>query len=119
MGTYSLKKFRLKEKEFKEVLRNGRSYRVDNLVLKVLIKTEEKKFGFLISKKVLKKAVQRNKLKRRLREILREKVEKIKEGTRAVLIALPGVEKMNFKELKEIFEKVLKKSKIIKNEPIF
>jgi len=119
MATYPLKKYRLKGKEFEEVLKKGKGVKVESLVLKKLAKNEGKKFGFLISKKVLKKAVQRNKLKRRLREILREKVEKIKDGIRVVFIALPGLEKKNFKELKEIFEKLLKKSKIIKNESNF
>jgi ribonuclease P protein component len=51
-----------------------------------------------------------------LREILREKVEKIKDGVRVVFITLSGLEKKDFKELKEIFEKLLRKSKLLKNE---
>jgi ribonuclease P protein component len=115
MATYPLKKYRLRGLEFKEVLKKGRSFRVEGLVLKILTKEEGKKFGFLISKKVVKKATQRNKLKRRLREILRERVEEIKEGVRVVFISTPGLEKKNFRELKEIFWKLLKKSKMLKN----
>jgi ribonuclease P protein component len=117
MATYPLKKFRLKGKEFEEVLKKGKGFRFDGLVLKLLLKEGGKKFGFLISKKILKKATQRNRLKRRLREILREKIEEIGEGIRVVFITLPGLEKKEFKELREIFEKLLKKSKILKNEP--
>jgi ribonuclease P protein component len=116
MATYPLRKYRLGGKEFEEVLKKGRGFRVDGLVLKLILKEKGKKFGFLISKKVLKKAVQRNKLKRRLREILRERVEDIKEGVRIVFITLKGLEEKEFLELKEIFEKILKKSKILKNE---
>jgi len=119
MATYPLKKYRLRGKEFEEVLKKGNGFRAGSLVLKKFLKKEGKKFGFLISKKVLKKAVQRNRLKRRLREILREKVEKIKEGVRIVFIALPGLEKKDFKKLKEIVEKLLKKSKVLKNESNF
>jgi ribonuclease P protein component len=119
MATYPLKKYRLRGKEFEEVLKKGNGFRVGGLVLKKFLKKEGKKFGFLISKKVLKKAVQRNRLKRKLREILREKVEKIKEGVRIVFIALPGLEKKDFKELKEIVEKLLKKAKVLKNESNF
>lgn len=118
MATYSLKRYRLKGKEFEEVLKKGKGFKSDNLILKILPKGKEKRFGFLISKKILKKAVERNKLKRRLREILRENVEKIKEGTRIVFITLPGLEKKNFWELKKIFEKLLRKSGVFKNEPI-
>jgi ribonuclease P protein component len=116
MAAYPLKKFRLKGKEFEEVLKKGRSFRCKSLVLKVLENKGGKKFGFLISKRILKKAVERNRLKRRLREILREKVEKIKDGVRVVFITLSGLEKKDFKELKEIFEKLLRKSKLLKNE---
>lgn len=116
MATYSLKKYRLKGNEFREVLKKGRGFRVESLVLKLLRKEKEKRFGFLISKKVLKKATQRNKLKRRLREILRERVEKIEDGIRAVFIALPGLEKKDFKGLEGIVEKILKKSKALKDE---
>ena len=119
MATYPLKKYRLRGKEFEEVLKKGKGFKVGSLVLKKIEGGEGKKFGFLISKKVLKKATQRNKLKRRLREILREKVEKIKEGIRAIFITLPGLEKKDFRELKEIFEKLLKKSKLLKNESSF
>jgi ribonuclease P protein component len=116
MATYPLRKYRLKGKEFEKVLKRGKSFKFGGLVLKLLLERKGKKFGFLISKKVIKKATQRNRLKRRLREILREKVEEIKNGTRIVFIALPGLEKKNFKELEEIFEKLIKKSKILKNE---
>jgi ribonuclease P protein component len=117
MATYPLKKFRLKGEEFKEVLKKGKSFRVDGLVLKLMIKENGKRFGFLISKKLVKKAVQRNKLKRRLREILRERVENLKDGIRAIFIPLAGLEKKSFQELKKIFEIILNKSKIIKYEP--
>jgi RNase P protein component len=36
MAAYPLKKFRLKGKEFEEVLKKGRSFRFKSLVLKVL-----------------------------------------------------------------------------------
>jgi RNase P protein component len=35
---------------------------------------------------------------------------------RIVFVALKGLEEKEFLELKEIFEKILKKSKILKNE---
>jgi ribonuclease P protein component len=91
MATYSLKKYRLRGREFEEVLKKGKGFRVNGLVLKLILKEKGKKFGFLISKKILKKAVQRNKVKRRLREILRERVEDIKDGARIVFVVLKGI----------------------------
>jgi ribonuclease P protein component len=95
-------------------LKRGKSFRIESLVLKRLFEKESKKFGFLISKKFFKKAVERNKLKRRLREMLREKIEKIREGARIIFIALPGFEKKGLQELKEVLERLLKISKVLK-----
>ena len=117
MATYPLKKFRLKREEFREVLKKGKSFRVNGLVLKLMIKDKEKKIGFLISKKLVKKAVRRNKLKRIMREILRERVEILKEGIRAVFIPLESFEGKKPKELKKIFDIIFNKSRIIKHEP--
>jgi ribonuclease P protein component len=119
MAPFSLKRIRLKRKEFKEVLKDGKVFKNDGLVMKVIFKEGEKKIGFLISKKISKKAVVRNKLKRRLRELLREKFGNLKEGLRIVFIPLPSLEKKNFKELKEVLEKVLIRSKVLKNEHNF
>jgi len=117
MATYPLKKYRLTGKEFNEVLKKGQSFRIDDLLLKLLQKEKNKKIGFLIRKKILKKAVQRNKLKRKLRELAREKIEHIKEGIRIIFIPLPGFEKKDQGEIKMIFNSLLKKAKILKNEP--
>jgi len=116
MATYPLKKYRLNRKEFKEVLGKGRTFKIGSLILKVLFKEKGKKFGFLISKRILKKATQRNKIKRRLREILRETVDNLKDGIRAVFIASHGLEKKEFLELKEIFKQLIKRAQLIKDE---
>lgn len=41
---------------------------------------KKKKFGFIISTKISQKATQRNRLKRCLRELIRENLRKIKPG---------------------------------------
>lgn len=111
----SLKKYRLKKKEFEKVLKEGESFREDFLILK---KRENNLFkiriGFLVSKKFSKKAVQRNKIRRRLRELIRVKLGKIKEGKDMVFIPLPGLEKKNFQELENIINKIFLKAKILK-----
>jgi ribonuclease P protein component len=114
METLPLKLSRLKRKEFKEVLRKGKGFKEDFLVLKVLKDKQEKKvkIGILVSKKVFKKAVQRNKFKRRLREIVRMKLPQIKEGIKLVFIPLSNIDP-EFESLKKKVEKIFKKSKII------
>lgn len=112
-----LKKYRLKEKEFEKVLREGKSFREDFLVLKKRKNNLSKiRIGFLFSKKFPKKAVQRNKIRRRLRELIRLKLEKIKEGQDIIFITLPGLEKKDFQQLENIIDKIFLKAKLIKYE---
>lgn len=76
----------------------------------------EKRFAFIVSRKISKKATLRNKIKRRLREMVKLKLETIEEGIDVVLIALPGLEKKDFYQTKEIVNKLFKKAKILKGE---
>ncbi len=105
------KENRLKRnKDFEQVFKKGRGLRKDFLFLKVLEKEDgESKFGFVVSQKISKKAVLRNKVKRKLREIVRKRIKKIKKGVDGVLVALPGIEEKSFRELEgaivELFEK--------------
>jgi ribonuclease P protein component len=68
-----LKENRLKKKkDFERVFSQGRNLKGDFLFFKTINnKLEDNRIGFIVSKKVSKKAVERNKIKRRLREILR------------------------------------------------
>lgn len=45
-----------------------------------------KKFGFVVSKKISKKAVDRNRIRRILSEIVRKNLEKFENGTRIVFL---------------------------------
>jgi ribonuclease P protein component len=111
----SLKKWRLKEKEFEKILKRGKGFKEDDLVLKVLRNfSERKRIGFLVTKKAFPKAVLRNKIKRRLRELMRAEIENIKEGLDLVFITLPGIEKKDFNRLANTFKKLISKAKILK-----
>ncbi len=62
--------------------------------------------------KVSKKAVDRNRVKRIIREGIRKYIEQIKPGNYAVLVKAAAV-KISGKELREQVEKSLKIAKII------
>lgn len=115
-----LKKYRLKKKEFERVLKKGKGFREDFLVLKVKENNLSKiRVGFLVSKEISKKAVQRNKIRRRLRELIRLRLGKIKESHDIVFIALPGLEKKNFQQMANTVDKIFLKAKIVKDESNF
>jgi len=106
-----------KRKDFQKVMRRGKGLREDFLFLKFL-KNNLKvvRVGFIVSQKIAKKATQRNKIKRRLREGLREKLAQIKKGYDLIFIAQKGIEKKKFSEIKEKIDQLLKRAKILKND---
>lgn len=112
----SLKNRLKKKKEFERVFKRGRGVKEDFLVLR-LVKTNlpQSRFGFIVGTKISKKATLRNKLRRRLRELIRTKMEKIKKGYDIILIAQPGLENRDFWGLEEITNKIFSRAKLIKN----
>lgn len=102
-----------KKKDFEKVLREGRSFREDFLILKIRKnKSKKLRFGFVVSQKVSKKAVVRNKIKRRLREAIKERIKEINKNLDIILITLPKAEKKEFQEVKRVIEKLFKKAGI-------
>lgn len=103
-----------KEKDIERVLKKGKGFKEDFLILKTLKNNLNKtRFGFIVSQKISKKANIRNKVKRKLREIVRLKQKMIKSGTDNLFIALPELEAKNFKEIEEMINKLLKKARIL------
>ena len=103
-----------KNKDFEKVFKEGKGFKEDLLVLKkVKNNLKSSRFGFVVSKTFFKKATLRNKIKRRLRELVRIKLNEIKKGIDVVIIAKPGLETKDFQEIKEIVNKLFKKAKII------
>ena len=98
-----------KEKDFEKLFKKGKSFKNGFLILKIVQNNlKESRFGFIVSQKVSKKAILRNKIKRRLRDIIRQNIGKIRKGIDVALIALPGLEKKNFSETKETLNTLLK-----------
>ena len=71
------------------------------------------RFAFIVSLKVSKKAILRNKIKRRLRELVKSRLPNIKKGYDIVLTVAPGLEIKNFWETEESINKLFKKAKLI------
>lgn len=102
------------KKEFKEVFRKGKGFEKDFLFLKVKkIESDKSKFGFIVSRKISKKAVARNKMKRRLREIVRKEFPKIKPGIDAVLVVKKDIEKKDFLEIKKTVSQLFKEAGVL------
>jgi len=106
-----------KKKDFETIFKNSKSFR-NNLFIFKTRKNNLKlnRFGFVVSQKVSKKATLRNKIKRRLGEAIRDKMENIEIGTDLVFITLPGIEKKEFSEIKKAVEDSLVKAKLVAGE---
>lgn len=104
-----------REKEFEAVFKGGRMLKGKYVFLKFLGNgTEKTKIGFVVSKKVSKSAVVRNKAKRRMREVLRLMKDKIKDGLDIIIIALPLIKDAGYKEIEKDIVSFLEKGEFIK-----
>ena len=104
-----------KKKDIEQVLKRGRALKEDFLVLKTLQNNLDKaRFGFIVSLKVSKKATLRNKVRRKLSELVRLDMERIKPGSDNLLIAAPGLAVKDFWEMKESLDKLFSRAKLFR-----
>jgi len=105
-----------KEREFFSVFQRGKVYHSQPLVLRVLLQgTEETRFGFTVSKKV-GTAVVRNRVKRRLREIVR--VARTNPGWDVVIASRKQAAYISFSELSRIVINLLHNAGILYSDDL-
>jgi len=103
-----------KRKDIERVHKTGRSFFVRDLGIRIAKNNLElSRFAVVASTKVSKKAVDRNKLKRRLREIMRKEIlPKVKIGFDGILSTRKGLIELSFDELRNSTIELFKKAKI-------
>lgn len=109
------KTFRLKKKyEFNYIYRKGKSSHTKELTLFYSRnKNSHKKVGFSVSKKY-GNAVERNRIKRVLREVLRSLLPLMKNEFNYILIVKSELKDKQFKEIFSIVRNMLDKNDLIK-----
>jgi ribonuclease P protein component len=96
------------KREFASLARKGKAFSHPLLVIKVLPNGQLKnRYGLVVSKKV-GNAVVRNKVKRRLREII--KAAQLQEGWDIMIIVRPAASLSHYQELKAAVEGVLSRA---------
>ena len=103
----------VKTKDIERAFKRGRSFFCQNLGLKVVAnELEVNRFTIVVSTKISKKAVIRNRIKRRLREVLRLENKYLKAGYDLVVITLPTIIDSKQVELKSEVIKTLQRAKL-------
>ncbi len=105
------KEFRLrKQKDFENVFNRGVYFSEKFLILKAVENNLPfSRFGFVVSKKISKKAVERNRVKRLMSESIRLFQKKIKPGFDVVFVSRAGIVGKSLEEVKEPMGNLLKK----------
>ncbi len=95
-----------KRSEFEEIKKKGEIKATPLLsCLYLKAETEDKKFGAIISKRISKKAVERNQIRRRLMEAVRLNLDIFPKGFRGIFLVKRNI--LNKKEME--IEECLKK----------
>ena len=99
-----------KTNDFKRVFKNGKGVKADNMFVKVRPNKEGTiRIGIIVSKKVAKKAVDRNRIRRILSEGVRTHIHKIKQGRDIVMVVLPGFNLQGTKDAEKTVYTLFKK----------
>lgn len=105
------KNSRIDKKDVVRVMKEGVTYHSPSFLLKLLRNPQKTKlFSVIVSKKVAKTAVSRNKNKRRVREIVKKQEKNIPQGYFYIIILKKDLKEMVFgdvqNEIKELITHV-------------
>lgn len=99
-----------KEEDIKRVLRKGRSFKTPLFTVYSALNAEAtSRVGVIVSNKISKKAVVRNKIKRRLRNALKGNKEHFKRNVDVLVVAKNAAAEAEYKDMKQTLSFALKK----------
>jgi ribonuclease P protein component len=104
-----------KTKEIERIFKEGRGLKEDGFFIRAAKNNLNlNRFAFIAGQKASKKAVERNRVKRVLRETIRGKRESIKLGYDVIISALQGSSAKSREEIDQTLTKLLKKTGLSK-----
>jgi len=107
--------YRLKKREVEEVFQKGRTYRGFFLILEIKKNNLPfSRWSFIVPVGLSRKAVKRNRLRRRLRENFRGKLKIIKPGFDGIILAFPPALEKKYSEIDKEIDKLLHLADICK-----
>lgn len=100
-------------KDFARILGKGRPFRATGLMMKVVRNDlDVSRVGFVVSTKVSKKAVIRNKLKRRMRDHMRKVIAVLPPGLDVVFVARPEAAKFDHAQVIGAMNEALRRAQL-------
>ncbi len=104
-----------KKKDFEETFKKGKRLKSEFLEIRIRkVNKKDKKIAFVAPVKAFKKATERNKMKRKMREAFKGLMKNLDEGVRIIIIAGSGAEKKSIEELEKAIKKQLVQFKFLK-----
>ncbi len=109
------KEFRLhKDKDIKRLAKIGQTFFLPEFTIKYQKQpNQDLKIGFVVSTKVDKRAVVRNKLKRQMRQAVHDRLKEIKKGHFLLIIAKKKALDLDFNTISKQLDFALKKIKCL------
>lgn len=119
--------YRLKKKsDFDILFKEGRFLNSERFTLKIWnidpaqypkrgYKADDFKIGFVVGKKVHKNAVERNRIRRQMREVVRLflKESRIRQGFMVALVAKPTMFGSSYQEIEQEIVELLKRARVL------
>lgn len=108
------KKNKINKELFPYFIKKANKFSSDNMYLKTTCGfSKNKAFAFVVSLKVSKSAVERNKIKRRAKEITRAVLNSVSDGVYTAVFFKPTIIEKKYHEMKNEMINLYKKAKII------
>lgn len=102
------------QRDFDELRERGRSYHQPLLRLTVLKEDSSRQLaGFIVSKRISKKAVERNLIKRRLRAAYRSLKQEVPPGCLLLFVARPATLEVSYADLQKQMRSLIEKAGLL------
>ena len=111
------KSFRLtQQKEFKKTYKIGKSASSSLFILKFVPNQKKTNcYAVVVSNKVSKKAVQRNKIRRQVKNWLKKKQTSLKTNFNIIIIAKPKAITADYSQIEEALQKLFSSRNLLKS----
>lgn len=107
-----------KQKDFRRLKRQGSAGTARYLMVKAIrLPDETIRVAYIVSQRISKKAVVRNRLKRRLRAIMQGLVDQVTPGHAILIITRPGSDTLDYQTLESNLILALTRARVITPRP--